>query len=94
MPDPTPSFEPVTIGPTWQRGDDGRFVLPPLSLGWHVVSWAREWLQLPDGTPWKFTAEQFRFVLWWYALDDDFKFVYRDGVLQRLKGWGRPARTR
>ena len=33
------------------------------------------------------TNEQKRFILWWYAIDADGKFVFREGVLQRLKGW-------
>jgi hypothetical protein len=80
----------VTLGPTWQRDEAGCFVRPQLSLGWHAAAWAGKWLQHEDGQPWKFTREQFRFLLHWYSIDDDFRFVYRDGVLQRLKGWGRP----
>lgn len=88
MPAPTLHIEPVKIGPTWQTDADGRPVMPALSLGWHVVSWIRKWLQRGDGTPWGLTGEQFRFLLHWYAMDDEFRFLYRDGVLQRLKGWG------
>jgi phage terminase large subunit-like protein len=33
--------------------------------------------------------EQLRFLLWWYAVDGQGRFVYRKGVLQRLKGWGK-----
>lgn len=46
-------------------------------------------MQHADGKPWRYTGEQLRFVLHWFALDDDLRFVYRDGVLQRLKGWGK-----
>lgn len=28
-------------------------------------------------------------MLWWYAVDQAGRFVYRKGVLQRLKGWGK-----
>lgn len=42
-----------------------------------------------DGGPWKFTREQLRFVLHWYALDDNGRFSNRKGVLQRMKGWGK-----
>jgi hypothetical protein len=28
-------------------------------------------------------------VLWWYAVDATGRFVYRKGVIQRLKGWGK-----
>jgi hypothetical protein len=30
-----------------------------------------------------------RFILWWYAVDEFGRFVYRKGVLQRMKGWGK-----
>lgn len=35
------------------------------------------------------TPEQFRFVLWWYAIKEDGTYFYREGVLRRLKGWGK-----
>src|SRR5699024_12128674 len=33
--------------------------------------------------------EQLRFILWYYALNEDGEFIYRRAVLQRLKGWGK-----
>jgi phage terminase large subunit-like protein len=42
-----------------------------------------------DGGRWQFTPEQERFVLWWYAVDENGRFSYRTGCLQRLKGWGK-----
>jgi hypothetical protein len=83
------AVEPVCIGPTWERGEDGKWLLPERSLGWHAMQWVGEWLQHEDGRPWRYTPEQARFLLWWYALDDADRFLYRDGVLQRLKGWGK-----
>lgn len=77
---------PVRIGP------DG---LPPehRTLGWHVLAWTAEWLQHPDGPRagerWRYTPEQARFVLWWYAIDDAGRFVFRRGMLRRMKGWGK-----
>jgi hypothetical protein len=66
------------------------WALPERTLGWQVAGWTAEWLRNTDGTgPWKFTAEQLRFTLWWYAVDEKGEFVYRTGVLQRLKGWGK-----
>jgi phage terminase large subunit-like protein len=35
------------------------------------------------------TDEQMRFILWWYAVDQQGKYVYREGVLRRLKGAGK-----
>src|SRR5690554_6225743 len=82
-------WTPVYIGPTWQTDAAGRFVLPRYSLGWRLLGWAGRWLQLRPGEPWRFTKEQARFLLWWYAVDEHGRFIYRDGVLQRLKGWGK-----
>lgn len=85
--------EPVTIGPTWARDEDGRFILPERTLGWDSIAWAREYLLQPDGvragSPWNFTNEQARFVLWWYAIDEAGEFTYRSGMLRRIKGWGK-----
>ncbi|UZJ23705.1 hypothetical protein RHODO2019_10845 [Rhodococcus antarcticus] len=80
-------LEPIFIGPTWQRSDDGAWLLPECTLGWQIAGWCAEWLTGEDGKPWKFTREQLRFVLWWYAIDSTGRFVHRTGVLQRLKGW-------
>lgn len=82
--------EPVHIGPTWTRGESGGFLLPEFSLGYELAArWIPENLQHPDGSAFQLTQEQARFVVWWYALDERGRFVYRDGVLQRLKGWGK-----
>lgn len=35
------------------------------------------------------TDEQMRFTLWWYAVDENGNYVYREGLLRRLKGWGK-----
>ncbi|MFC6090865.1 hypothetical protein [Saccharothrix lopnurensis] len=80
---------PHHIGPTWQRGDDGRFVLPEYTLGWQQLAWCRAHLKHGDGRPWTFTREQARWWLWWWAVDEHGKFLYTQGVLQRLKGWGK-----
>lgn len=79
------------IGPTWQKNPDGSWLLPDHTLGWQVVTWITTYLLSPDGSgkPFSLTREQLRFILWWYAVDADGRFVYRTGVLQRLKGWGK-----
>lgn len=79
----------VTLGRTWERDAFGRFVEPEHTLGWQVLAWCTEWLQLPDGSPWRFTREQARFVLWFYAIDEDGAWLAHDCVLQRMKGWGK-----
>lgn len=84
-------LEPLRIGPTWQRDPDhpSGWLLPERTLGWHVVMWQAENLQHASGSPWRYTPEQLRFVLWWYSVTPDLRWEYRDGVLQRLKGWGK-----
>lgn len=62
--------------------------MPRRTLGWQIAGWCAEYLRGDDGMPWKFTREQLRFVLHWYAVDATGRFRHRKGVLQRLKGWG------
>lgn len=85
--------QPHVIGPTWTRDDDGKFILPKYSLGWGVINWLYAYVLTPGGPhagqPFMPTMEQARFILWWYAVDEDGKFVYRSGILRRLKGWGK-----
>jgi hypothetical protein len=81
------AWEPVKIGPTWQY--DNGWSLPSLTLGWRVLAWCGVWLRDKNGNPWQFTAEQTRFILWFFALDEDGGFLYHSAVLQRLKGWGK-----
>lgn len=84
------ALDHIFIGPTWQKDlIKGGWLLPERTLGWEIAVWAAKWLRGMDGKPWRFTAEQLRFVLWWYAVDEDGRFVYRTGVLQRMKGWGK-----
>lgn len=86
---PDCQYAPARIGPTWQLGEDGRWLLPERSLGMAALTWCGVWLQHGPGEPWRFTPEQARFLMHWYALDDSGRFLYRDGVLQRIKGWGK-----
>ncbi len=82
-------YPPELIGPVWQV-ENGRYVLPEHSIGWDALVWAGQRLQLSRGEPWKFTSEQARWVLWWYAHDGHDRLIYdRQGWLQRLKGWGK-----
>ncbi len=89
---PNPSH---IIGPTWQRLRTGGFWLPEpnRTLGDQVVNWMYKYLLTPGGEdagkPFMPTNEQYRFLLWWYAVDENGKFAYRNGVLRRCKGWGK-----
>ena len=71
---------PVRIGPT---------AIPAHTLGWEVLDWCSSHLTNLDGNPWVFTSEQARFVLSWYAIDENGNWDYRRGVLRRMKGWGK-----
>ncbi len=84
---------PTAIGPTWKRDQEGKFILPALTLGWQQLGWTVEYLQQPDGPhaeqPLQLTDEQARFLLWWSAIDEEGQFLYRYAMLRRLKGWGK-----
>ena len=58
-----------------------------------VAGWCHDWLTHPDGDragePWEFTDEQYHFLAWWFAVDDQGRWVYRRGTLRRMKGWGK-----
>lgn len=81
-------------GNTWRVSEGGTWYLPEKTLGWQILGWCSSYLRNEDGESWSFTLEQARFILWWYAVDDRGRFVYRTGVLQRLKGWLSGAKTR
>lgn len=81
------TWEPVKIGPTWQW--DNGWLLPELTLGWGVLAWCGVWLRDKNGSPWQFTPEQARFILWYYALTDAGDFLHHSAVFQRLKGHGK-----
>lgn len=87
---PAPSH---IIGPTWRKRRDGSWYLPEKTLGWQVINWMAKYLKQPNGPhagePFLPTMEQARFLLWWFALDEEGRFAYRKGVLRRLKGWGK-----
>lgn len=66
---------------------------PTHTLAGHVFAWCNDYLLQPDGpdagAPWVFTPEQAHFVDWWYAVDERGRFIYRYGLLRRMKGWGK-----
>lgn len=87
---PRPDFVPNYLGPVWRRDENGNFVMPEHTLGWQVIEWAMRWLRAADGSPgWRWTPEQARFVLWWYAIDEKGRWIYSDGAIQKVKGWGK-----
>lgn len=84
---------PHIMGPTWRQYEDGSWYLPEHTLGWQVLAWLYEYALTPGGPnagePFFPTDEQLRFIAWWYAIDDNGKFIYRDGMFRRMKGHGK-----
>lgn len=76
---------------------DGQVTLPPglpaLTLGWGVIEHATRWLIQPNGPragkPWVPTDSQARFTLWWYAVDEDGRWIFHHGVRRLAKGSGK-----
>src|SRR5690349_14653972 len=90
----TAEAAPVAVGPTWKKsGGDGELPGEDRTLGWPVRDWTIEDPRQPDGPdagdPWVYTDEQMRFILHWFAIDDQGRWIYRDGMLRRVKGWGK-----
>lgn len=67
--------------------------LPEHTLGWEILDWGQTFLAQPDGEhkgdTWKYSKEQAMFILWYYAVDEKGKFLYRRALLARPKGWGK-----
>lgn len=42
-----------------------------------------------EGKPWEFTPGQKHFLRWWYAIDDDGRFIWDEGVSAGPKGVGK-----
>ena len=62
-----------------------------MTLGWEVLRWISRHLPSPAdrSQPFVFSDSQARFVLDWYELDEQGRFLYRRGALQEPKGWGK-----
>lgn len=84
---------PHMIGPTWRKNTDGTWYLPERTLGWQIINWLHKYVRSPGGEyageGFMPTLEQARFILWWYAVDENGRFAYRSGVLRRMKGHGK-----
>lgn len=67
--------------------------LPKFTLGYEALAWAAKYLRHPNGIragkAWQFTREQARFVLWFYALDEDGRWLFHHGARRLAKGSGK-----
>lgn len=89
-PPPAIHFGPVwEEDPLWDGGKAGHYILPRFTLGWQQIRWVTKNLLDDEGKPFKLTQEQSRFILWMYAINERGEFLYREIILQRLKGWGK-----
>ncbi|WP_134324704.1 terminase [Cumulibacter soli] len=67
--------------------------LPELTLGWEAVKWAGKYLRHPNGPRvgerWKFVPSQVRFLLWFYAVDEQGRWLFNRAVRRLAKGAGK-----
>lgn len=67
--------------------------IPKLTLGWEAAGWAAKYIRQPNGPnagrQWSFVESQLRFVLWWYAVDEDGRWLFHHGVRRWPKGAGK-----
>jgi hypothetical protein len=83
----------VSLASPANRLDTMPAELPTLTLGWEGVKWASMYLRQPNGPRvgqrFEFTTRQLRFILHWYALNDDGSWVYHHGARRLAKGSGK-----
>lgn len=79
----------------WPSDRDARLALARQSLGPAVIDWAEGRTDEPGlvnhltGRPWSFTPGQKRFLVLWYAVASDGRWLYRSGVKRGAKGTGK-----
>ncbi|MBT2266447.1 terminase [Rhodococcus erythropolis] len=79
----------------WPSDEDEKRAIVRSSLGPQVIRWA-EWktdepglINPHTGEYWSFTPGQKRFLIMWYAFNDEGRFIYRRGVKRGAKGTGK-----
>jgi hypothetical protein len=67
--------------------------IPELTLGWEAIHWASKYLRHPNGPRagqrWQHIDSQAHFLLWWYAVDSDGRWLFRHGARRLAKGVGK-----
>jgi hypothetical protein len=67
--------------------------IPALTLGWGCIAWITKNLVQPNGPKagedLRLTESQVRFVLWFYAVDEDGRWLYNRAVRRLAKGSGK-----
>lgn len=66
---------------------------PKLTAGRDALLWANRWLRQPNGVRarqrWEPTSRQARYLLWWYAVDEDGRWLFNHGARRLAKGSGK-----
>lgn len=66
---------------------------PEYTLGDEAAKWAQKWLIQPNGPragqPFELTFDQYRFLVWWYAIDREGQWLFNHGVRRLAKGSGK-----
>lgn len=91
--------------PSWARAADQQHLspreriytlptgIPAQTLGWGVLKWVSDHLVQPNGPlagqPFRLTEGQVRFILWFYAIDNDGRWIYNRGIRRLAKGSGK-----
>lgn len=79
----------------WPTDPDERMALVKSSLAPALIDWSEGRTERPglihylDGSSWRWTPGQKRFLILWYSLDESGRFVYRSGVKRGAKGTGK-----
>ncbi|MFR9681603.1 terminase [Corynebacterium striatum] len=67
--------------------------LPEFTLGYEALAWAAKYLRHPNGIragmAWQFTREQARFVLWYYSVDENGRWLFHHAARRLAKGSGK-----
>jgi hypothetical protein len=67
--------------------------IPQYTLAFEVIRWASKYLRHPNGPRakqrWQFVESQVRFLLWWYAVDEDGNWLFHHAVRRLAKGSGK-----
>lgn len=67
--------------------------VPEYTLGFEVIGWAKRFLRHPNGPRagmrWQYVESQVRFLLWWYAVDENGNWLFHHGVRRLAKGSGK-----
>lgn len=87
------SMSSASAPPPAERLDTLPSGLPELTLGFGAAKWIENLLFQPNGPragkPFRLTSRQLRFLAWWYAVDDDGRWLFNHGVRRLAKGSGK-----